>query len=111
MTRKVSFAGSCGAINGRAERTDHEDRDQNRSDDRARVVAEAVPRLVPESAARLLELDLDGFELGDDSGVPDPRVDDRVQDVHDEVDEDEDQGEEEDAALQDRVVAVEDRVA
>src|SRR6266849_3907815 len=44
------------------------------------------------------------------SAQPDARVDDRIQGVHDQVDDDEHDGEEEDAALQDRVVAVEDRI-
>src|SRR5262252_7117001 len=46
----------------------------------------------------------------DISAQPDPRVQDRVRDVHDQVDDDEDDREEEDASLQHRVVTVEDRV-
>ncbi len=50
------------------------------------------------------------LELGDAHETPDPRVDDRVRDVDEQVDEHEHDRDEEDAALEHRVVAVEDRV-
>src|SRR5262249_9638784 len=58
----------------------------------------------------LRERSVDSICATDMSAQPDARVEECVRDVHDQVHDDEDDCEEQDAALEHRVVAVEDRV-
>src|SRR6266545_4251524 len=119
----------------REDRHEDEQAHEDESDNRAGIAPKGEPRVAPQSARRL-EREFPRFELDDGhtvnprrnaagqlpcsggeaerlrrkSSVPDPRVDDRVRQIHDQIHEDEDDGEKEDSSLKDGIVTVEDRL-